>query len=352
MAREPGACAPVAAPLWQGVDIETVTLLKASLPAHRALAACALALARSPLANAAADAFGLLDSVGAVQLDGEPIDPRGALECAAHQMSPTVARQMLALGHARRTAAEAAVDGTRALELAALIAGHDVSLRRGAASATEPGVDVARAPLPSGAELLQRRLERWQGFVQRDSGDLDPLLMCGTALAEWFAIRPFTGANVRVGWLLAQLLLLEEDLLPVPALPLALHASRHSDACWRALRETRASAHPEPWLRFFLAAVESSARDALTRLAAWEDALARLPDTLGTLLPKTPPPALVTLCARPSFGIADVIDTGLPRRQTAAAWLLRLVEGGVLRERRLGKEKRFVNDATVTLLLG
>ena len=148
-----------------------------------------------------------------------------------------------------------------------------------------------------------------------------------------------------------QLLLVEEDLLPAPMLPLSLHVSRHADACWQALHASRASAHPEPWLRFFLGAVESAALDALARIETWETVLARLPDALTGLLPKTPSSELVQVCARPSFGLADVIGTGLPRRQTAAAWLARLVEGGLLREARAGKEKRLVNDAVIALLL-
>ena len=341
-------------PLWSGGAIETVGLLKAALPAHRALAACAQALSRTPLDAGALEAFALLDAVGAVQLDGEVVDPRTVLELPAHQMDAAVARQVEAL--ARVTAADASVDAGCALELAATIAGRTVAVRRGAPDPDEAGLGASHAarrvpPLPRGVERLQVRLERWQAFVQRDSGDLDPLLMCGTALAEWLAIRPFTGANVRVGQLLAQLLLVEEDLLPVPALPFSLHVSRHADGCWQALQATRAAAHPEPWLRFFLGAVEASAADTLERLERWEEVLAVLPVTLEALLPKTPSAALVQLCARPSFGLADAIDTGLARRQTAAAWLARLVEGGVLREARAGKEKRFVNDAVVAALL-
>ena len=89
----------------------------------------------------------------------------------------------------------------------------------------------------------------------------------------------------------------------------------------------------------------------MARLEAWEDVLAVLPITLGELLPKRPSEALIGVCARPSFGMADIIDTGLSRRQTAAAWLARLIEGGVLREARAGKEKRFVNEAVVALLV-
>jgi len=342
------------APLWSGVELESVGLLKAALPAHRALAACAEALARTPLDAAALDALCLLDAVGAVQLEGEPIDPRMALELPHHQLEPTVARQADALRRADRD--KDTVGGGRALEFASLIVGRTVSIRRRAPDPSEAGLLGAYPtrrlpPLPQGGERVQGRLERWQDFVQRDSGDLDPLLMSGTALAEWLAIRPFTAGNVRVGQLLVQLLLVEEDLLPRLALPFSLHVSRHSDAGWQALHATRAAAHPEPWLRFFLGAIEASARDTLERLARWEEVLETLPVTLGALLPKTPSTALVQLCARPSFGLADAIDTGLARRQTAAAWLARLVEGGVLREARAGKEKRFVNDAVVALLL-
>jgi len=341
-------------PLWAGGEIETVGLLKAALPAHRALAACAQALARTPLDPSALDALELLDAVGAVQLDGEAIDPRTVLESPAHRMDAAVARQAAAL--ALGSSSDDEVGSAAALELAALVVGRTVAVRRGAPDPDEAGFGATCAarrvpPLPRGAERLQGRLERWQDFVRRDSGDLDPLLMCGTALAEWLAIRPFTSGNVRVGQLLVQLLLVEEDLLPLPALPLSLHLSRHADGCWQALQVTRAAAHPEPWLRFFLGAIEASARDTLGRLERWEAVLGTLPDALGALLPKTPSHALVQLCARPSFGLADAIDTGLARRQTAAAWLARLVEGGVLREERAGKEKRFVNDTVIAALL-
>lgn len=334
-------------PLWSDVEIETVTLLKAALPAHRALAACAEALIRTPLDAAALEAFSLLDAVGAVQLDGEPVDPHAALEAPAPQREATVVRQMTALGRARELGAP--VGSTLALELAALIVGRDVSVRRGPADPGEGG--RCPPPLPQGAERLQGRLERWQDFVQRDSGDLDPLLLCGIALAEWLAIRPFTGGNVRVGQLLVQLMMVEEELLPAPLLPLSLHASRRSDACWQALHASRLAGHPAAWLRFFLGAIEASARDTSARLAHWEAYCATLPGTLESLLPKRPSAGFLQLCARPSFGLADAIDTGLARRQTAAAWLTRLVEGGLLRERRAGKEKRYVNDAVVLLLL-
>ena len=362
-ATRPGLAAVDSAPppLWSGVEIESVSLLKAALPAHRALAACAQALVRTPLAAGTLEGLALLDAVGAVQLDGVPIDPRTELELPRHQLDGAVARQLEALSRAREDGEP--VGSTRALELAMVIAGRTVAIRRRAPDTAEAGLWVGAAvgggpgavrrspPLPQGAERLQGRLERWQAFVQRESGDLDPLLMCGTALAEWLAIRPFTAGNVRVGQLLAQLLLIEEELLPVAVLPLSLHVSRHSEACWQALQTTRAASHPEPWLRFFLGAVEASARDTLERLARWEEVLATLPITLEALLPKSPSRALVQLCARPSFGLADAIDTGLARRQTAAAWLARLVEGGVLRETRAGKEKRFVNDAVVSILL-
>ena len=343
------------APLWSGVEIETAELLKAAIPAHRALAACARAFARTPLDSAALDAFALLDAVGAVQLDGEPLDPREVLESPPQQRDAVVVRQHEALRHALREARP--VGSAVALELASLVAGRTVAVRRQTLDTAEPGLDPGAlgwraVPLPLGAERLRVRLDRWQDFVQSDSGDLDALLMSGTALAEWLAVRPFSSGNVRVGQLLVQLLMLEEDLLPVPALPLSLYMSRHSEACWRALHAARAAAHPEPWLRFFLGAVEHVSLDTLTRIDAWEAVLAVLPVTLGELLPKTPSAELIQVCARPSLGMSDVIDTGLSRRQTAAAWLARLVDGGVLRERRAGKEKRFVNEAVVSLLVG
>ena len=67
-------------------------------------------------------------------------------------------------------------------------------------------------------------------------------------------------------------------------------------------------------------------------------------------LPKEPSLALIDVCNRPSFGLAELSYVGLSRRQTASAWMQRLISQGVLTELRVGKEKRYINNAVLNLL--
>jgi hypothetical protein len=54
---------------------------------------------------------------------------------------------------------------------------------------------------------------------------------------------------------------------------------------------------------------------------------------------------------QPYCRIHNVVDVGIARRQTAATYLNRLAEIGVLNEVRAGREKLFVNPRLIKLLL-
>jgi Fic family protein len=54
---------------------------------------------------------------------------------------------------------------------------------------------------------------------------------------------------------------------------------------------------------------------------------------------------------QPYCRIQNVVDAGLAKRQTAAVYLRRLTEIGVLREVKAGREKLFVNPRLIDLLL-
>ena len=53
---------------------------------------------------------------------------------------------------------------------------------------------------------------------------------------------------------------------------------------------------------------------------------------------------------QPYCRIQNVVEAGIAKRETAARYLRELVEIGVLREQRMGKEKLFVHPAYLRLL--
>lgn len=335
-----------------GSRLESIQALKATIAARAALAAFAQALKQTAMGDAAGSAFALMDAVGAAQLEGEPLDLLEALR-ASEPASSRLQSHLNARHQAHARLLDEPVGSTLALELASALHNKPVSVRRGAALESDSGSTspyYSRLSPPRGAERLQALLEDWQGFVQQDAGDLDPLLMAAAAHGQWIALRPFTHANILTGQLLTALLLCEEDLLPSPSLPLALYFSRHADAHWQQLYVAMAHGDHTCWIEFFMTAVTESAVKATGILMQWEKLAMEQAKIMNISLPKPPDAALIAVCTRPSFGMADLAQAGLSRRQTASSWMQKLMAEGLLSEMKLGKEKRFVNDAVIRLL--
>ncbi|MFK7855976.1 MAG: Fic family protein [Granulosicoccus sp.] len=334
--------------------IETISALKSCLPARAALAAFSQALKQSALRPIATDSYALLDSVGAIQLQGLPVDLLSALQDNRLGSQPELQRHLDARNKVQSRLSSEPVGSSMALQLASDLEGKPVSVRRGDGQRLESEPTnraYSQLPLPQGAEKLQALLEDWQSFVQHSSADLDPLLMTAAAHGQWIALRPFTHANISLCQLLTSLLLTEEGLQPVPVLPLALYFSRHAEKYWQNLHNAVVMGDHGSWIQFFMTAVEEASVDAIDQLAQWQNSSLELGAAMNSCLPKAPSAALIETCSRPSFGLADLAQTGLARRQTASAWMQKLVDIGVIEELRIGKEKRYINRQVVSLLL-
>jgi len=334
---------------------ETVGVLKAAISARAELAAFSQALKQSTISGAAIAAYSKLETAAALQLQGEAVELNDAIQGQYDHNEFCLAHHVAVRHDAYKHLQLRPVSSTLALDLANLLQDTPVSIRRGEEQAVESSniSDACYLKLapPTGAERLQTLLDNWNGFVQQDSGDLDPLILCAVAHGQWLALRPFTGGNLVVGQLLTSLLMCEEDLLPVPALPLSLYFSKRAERFWRALYDAVAHGHFEEWLVFFMTAVKESAIDATRQIMQWEHLNRELQAVMNDVLPKAPSPELVSVCNLPSFSQADLSDAGLTRRQTATAWMQRLESTGLISEIRVGKQKRYFNNAVVSLLL-
>jgi hypothetical protein len=333
--------------------LETIAALKAAIPARAALAGFAQALKQSSMADVALDAFCLIESVGALQLSGSVVELRAALQGSDSGQRPELSRHISSRVAAHRRLVTEPVGCSLALELASTMRGAPVSVRRGDVSQeflANGCSSFSKWIPPSSSERIQTLLDNWQGFVQKSSGDLDPLIMVAAANGQWKALQPFTYENIANGQLLSSLLMCEEDLLPAPALPVSLYFSRRSERHWEFMYQAAAYGNHAAWIQFFMTAVTETSIDATEQLMQWEHLKQALAESMKNNLPKEPSMALIDVCNRPSFGLAELSEAGLSRRQTATAWMQRLVSQGVLAEMRVGKEKRYLNIGVLNLL--
>lgn len=107
----------------------------------------------------------------------------------------------------------------------------------------------------------------------------------------------------------------------------------------------------EEWILYLLGAVEETARWTTERIQAIRRLMEETADYVRTEAFGVYSHELVELIfVQPYCRIKNVVDAGIAKRQTAAVYLKRLRDIGVLEEVKVGREKLFVNPRLMRLL--
>jgi Fic family protein len=190
-----------------------------------------------------------------------------------------------------------------------------------------PGSNPTNAAyVPPPVEEMNDLLSDWEQYLHvRDS--MPDLIQCAILHEQFEAIHPFPDGNGRVGRLMITLFLIERNRLSQPLLYLSDFIERHKSDYYELLQRIRTHGEWIPWIRFFLAGVEETARDAALgarKLHGVRESLMR--ETKGAM-------ALVeSLLANPFITIATaakVLEVSVP---TATRKVRELESKGILKE--------------------
>ena len=133
-----------------------------------------------------------------------------------------------------------------------------------------PGSSIEQATyVPPSPATVEAYLENWMENAISD--EVDPLLQSGILHAQFELIHPFHDGNGRVGRLLIPLYLHSKGLLERPVFYLSEYFEAHREEyidCLNALHQDPTAW--EPWLLFFLRAVDEQARENMRRAAAMQ----------------------------------------------------------------------------------
>ncbi len=189
------------------------------------------------------------------------------------------------------------------------------------------GTNLMNAPfVPPPVDEMNELLVDWENYVHVRDG-LPDLIQCAILHEQFEAIHPFLDGNGRVGRLFVTLFLVERGRLPQPLLYLSDFIERHKSDYYDLLQRVRTHGEWIPWVRYFLAGIEATARDAATRAR-------KLMDLRDSLMSETRgAQALVNqLLTNPYLTVATaatVLEVTVP----TATRLIRELEGkGLLRE--------------------
>lgn len=306
------------------------------IAAHRALSGIEHALQFAPRCAALSfrDMVWLLDGLGAVQLDGEPVWMQTVIDEPNHpgvQRAEAYASIASSIAHPSQPNA---VTRSTAMHIAD-------RLSRGARS---PLVTLRRDA--NSNESLQHGLAHWEHFVSDEAGTSDSLVMASIADAKFRRLSPFTANNHASAGLLLGAVLRDEQMLCHAPLCLSNYFSRHSESFYQALSDDN------DVIRFYLRALTDTALELTKRLSNLVNHIEKCQDIVEQTLSRAPVDVVMQAVCRPLCTNADLIDAGVSRRQTSASYLKKLTAVGLLSCHPKGKELRYVNTGVLKAFSG
>ena len=344
-------------PLPPQKDVETKSVLKASIEARAALAEVRISGKLIPNQAVLINSIPLLEAQASSEIENIVTTTDRLFRFAnqpenqADAATKETLRYRTALHQGFRMLAKRPVSTSTAVEICRTIKGIDLDIRAtpGTALLNEATSHVIYTP-PEGEQLLRKKLANWENYIHA-AGNVDPLIRLAVMHYQFEAIHPFTDGNGRTGRILNLLYLVEAGLLDVPVLYLSRHIIQNKRDYYRLLLAVTTDGEWEPWILFMLEAVLKTARSSTRKIHAIRDLLSETADRLRREAPKIYSRELAeVIFVNPYCRIGDLVAAGIVRRQSASVYLKALAERGFLEEIRVGRENIYINQNLLALL--
>ncbi|MBL1274882.1 MAG: Fic family protein [Ectothiorhodospiraceae bacterium] len=338
-------------------DLESREVLKACIPARAALAELRQAAELLPNQTILINSLPMLEAKDSSEIENivtttDRLFQYAQAEAQADMPTKEALRYRTALYQGYLALGRRPLCTATATTICSTIKGRDMDIRK------VPGTTIANAATgetiytpPDGEGRLRDLLGNWEKFIHDEQSSLDPLVVMAVAHYQFEAIHPFLDGNGRTGRVLNILYLIEKDLLTLPVLYLSRYIVQHKIDYYRLLTGVTRDDDWQPWLLFMLQAVAETAQWTTAKIAAIRELIATTSSHIRDRLPKIYSHELTQLIfEQPYCRIANLVEAGIAKRQTAAAYLKQLTEIGVLREITAGKERLFVHLKLIRLL--
>jgi Fic family protein len=238
------------------------------------------------------------------------------------------------------------------LEIQAALERNRAGLRKlpGTVLQDSAGRTVYTPPSPEQLPGLMAELER---FVNDNAVfAADPLIKMALIHHQFETIHPFYDGNGRTGRIVNVLYLVKEGLLDSPVLYLSRAILRSKSDYYRLLQVVRENDLWEDWVLYMLAAVESTAVDAIKTIQEIKALLLDYKHRIRSKHKFYSQDLINNLFSHPYTKI-DFIQRDLSvSRLTATRYLDALAKDGLLDKRKIGRHNYYVNVPLFRILAG
>ena len=197
-------------------------------------------------------------------------------------------------------------------------------------------------------EVLMSQLEKFINDV--GLSDYDPLVKMAVIHFQLESIHPFYDGNGRTGRIINILYLILNKLLELPILYLSSYIIRNKSDYYKLLQQVRETNNWESWLLFMIKGIEETSKETIQLVLTIKELMLEMKNTLRGNYKFYSQDLLNNLFNHPYTKIEFVVrDLGVSRI-TAARYLNKLAEGGILVKRKVGLGNYYINDALFKLL--
>lgn len=240
-----------------------------------------------------------------------------------------------------------------AIQICSTIKGMELDIRAKSGTTLKSRMtgEVIYTP-PVGQKLLLEKLDNWARFMHEETA-IDPLVRMAIQHYQFEAIHPFVDGNGRTGRILNILFLVQHGLLDSPILYLSRFIIHNKAAYYRLIKKVTHEQDWGAWIMFVLDGVEETCTWTTDKIKSIRELMEHTAEFVQGRLPKSYTWELVELLFKqPYCRIANLVDAGIAKRQTASVYLKQLCDIGVLREVKSGRETIFVHPKYIELLTG
>jgi Fic family protein len=195
---------------------------------------------------------------------------------------------------------------------------------------------------------LMSNLEQFINNKEFDS--YDPIIRMAVIHYQFESIHPFYDGNGRTGRMINILYLILEELLSLPILYLSNYIIRNKSDYYRLLQEVREQDQWEEWLLFMIKAVEVTSKETVELIMNIKNLIADYKHKLRSNYKFYSQDLLNNLFKHPYSKIEFVVNDLKVSRITAASYLNKLAEDGLLIKEKLGNGNYYVNKLLFDLL--
>lgn len=195
---------------------------------------------------------------------------------------------------------------------------------------------------------LMKNLERFMN--EKTMCDYDPLVKMAVIHYQFESIHPFYDGNGRTGRIINILYLILEGLQTLPILYLSSYIIRNKTEYYRLLQEVRAQNNWEEWVLFMINGVEQTSKETISLIVQIRDLMLNYKHRLRDNYKFYSQDLLNNLFKHPYTKIEFIVHDLKVSRITAANYLNKLSDDGLLRKEKLGTGNYYINQPLFDLL--